>query len=196
MTVLDINLIASRRRQKQRAVAIMRCSVYSLIVLFVGVALLYARLAVVTKLTKGRIAEVDAKLSDPGTAEAMSRISFLDANIASLTPRVELLEKVHRSERAWIEILRDIGACVPAPGNVWLTQLSSRHAEKEQVLSLRGSAFNQADVGEFMLALDKPAWSKAPVLGFTQLNVTTRGRPVMQFEVTVPLTKVIGSDLR
>jgi len=28
------------------------------------------------------------------------------------------------------------------------------------------------------------------------LNVTTRGRPVMQFEVTVPLTKVIGSDLR
>jgi Tfp pilus assembly protein PilN len=196
MTVLDINLIAGRRRQKQRAIAIMRCAVYSLIVLFVGVALLYARLAVVTKLTKGQIAELDAKLSDPAMAEAMTRIQFLDTNIAQLEPRVTLLEKVHSSERAWIEILRDIGACIPAPGNVWLTQLSSRRADKEQVLSVRGSAFNQGDIGEFMLALDKPSWSKAPVLGFTQVNVSQRGRQVIQFEVTVPLTKVIGSDLQ
>lgn len=41
-TVLDINLIAGRRRQKQRAITILRCAVYSLIVLFLAVALLYA----------------------------------------------------------------------------------------------------------------------------------------------------------
>ena len=59
MTVLDINLIAGRRRQKQRAVAIMRGAVYSLIVLFVGVAMLYGRLTVATKLTQGRIDQLE-----------------------------------------------------------------------------------------------------------------------------------------
>jgi Tfp pilus assembly protein PilN len=196
MTVLDINLIAGRRRQKQRALTILRCSVYSLIALFLAVALLYGRLTAATRLTQGRIAEVQAKLTDPALADAISRISFLDSNIAKLEPRVTLLEKVHDSEQAWIQILRDIGACVPEAGNVWLSQLASSRAEKEQVLSLRGSAFNQTDIGEFMLNLDKPAWSKAPMLGFTQTNVTQQGRPVIQFEITVPLNDIIGSGLR
>jgi Tfp pilus assembly protein PilN len=196
MTVLDINLIAGRRRQKQRSVAIMRGAVYSLIVLFVGVAMLYGRLTVATKLTQGRIAEVQAKLSDPALADAITRIQFLDTNITQLGPRVALLEKVHDSERAWIEILRDIGACVPRSGNVWLSQLASRRAEKDQVLSLRGSAYSQADIGEFMLNLNKPQWSKAPMLGFTQVNVTSQGRSVIQFEITVPLNRIIGSDLK
>jgi len=196
MTVLDINLIATQRRQKQRALTIMRCAVYSLIALFLGVAILYARLAVAAKLTEGRIAEVQAKLNDPALSEAVARISFLDSNIARLEPRVDLLEKVHDSEQAWIQILRDLGACVPSSGNLWLSQLSSRRAEKEQVLSLRGSAFNQADVGEFMLNLNKPSWSKTPTLGFSQVNVSSKGRPVIQFEITVPLNYIIGGNLK
>jgi len=196
MTVIDINLIAARRRQKQRALTVMRCAVYSLIALFVGVALLYARLAVATRWTQGRIAEIEAQLSDPALAEAVDRIAFLDANIAKLEPRVALLEKVHDSEQLWIQILKDIGACVPLSGNVWLSQLSSRREETKQVLALRGSAFRQADIGEFMLNLDKPAWSEAPTLGFSQVNVSAKGRPVVQFEVTVPLNRVIGSDVK
>jgi Tfp pilus assembly protein PilN len=196
MTVCDINLIAARRRAKQRALAITRFAFYSLTALFLGVAILYARLFVSTKLTEGRIAETEGQLSDPARAEAIARISYLDTNIARLEPRVALLEKVHDSEQAWIDILRDLGACIPPGGNVWLTQLTSQRADKDQVLSLRGAAFRQADIGEFMLNLNKPSWSKAPALGFTQVNVTTRGRPVIQFEITVPLTHIIGSDLK
>jgi Tfp pilus assembly protein PilN len=196
MSVLDINLIATQRRQKQRATAILRCAVYSVIALFLGVATLYGRLAVQTRLTQGQIAEVQAKLGDPALADAITRISFLDTNIARLGPRVELLEKVHDSEQAWIDILRDIAACVPGTGNVWLSQLLSRRAEKDQTLSLRGSSYNQADIGEFMLNLDKPDWSKAPTLGFSQLRATGKGRPVIEFEITVPLNRVIGSDLK
>ena len=196
MTVCDINLIAGRRRQKQRALAATRCAVYSLIVLFLAVALLYARLAVATRLTAGRIAEVDAKLTDPALAEAMARVQFLDGSIAALGPRVQLLEKVHDSEASWIQILQDIGACVPAPGNVWLSQLSSKRADKEQQISLRGAAYNQKDIGDFMLSLDAPAWSKAPMLGYTQVGAAGKGPSVIEFEITVPLNKIIGSDLR
>jgi Tfp pilus assembly protein PilN len=196
MTVLDINLIATQRRQKQRSITILRCAVYSLIALFVGVAMLYARLVVATRMTEGRITQVQAELSDPARAEAITRINYLDASISKLGPRVALLEKVHNSEAAWIQILRDMAACVPTSGNLWLSQLASKRTEKEQVLSLRGSAFNQADIGEFMLNLDKPAWSKAPALGYSQVSVTGRGRSVITFEITVPLDRMIGSDLK
>jgi len=196
MTVLDINLIATQRRQKQRSITILRCAVYSLIALFVGVAMLYARLVVATRMTEGRITQVQAELSDPARAEAITRINYLDASISKLGPRVALLEKVHSSEAAWIQILRDMAACVPTSGNLWLSQLASKRTEKEQVLSLRGSAFNQADIGEFMLNLDKPAWSKAPALGYSQVSVTGRGRSVITFEITVPLDRMIGSDLK
>jgi Tfp pilus assembly protein PilN len=196
MSVLDINLIATQRRQKQRSVTIMRCAIYSLIVLGVGLAMLYARLAVATRITVGRITEIQAKLSDPALADRITRISFLETNIAKLGPRVELLEKVHGSEAAWIQILRDIAACVPTDNNLWLSQLASKRAQKEQVLSLKGSAFNQADIGEFMLNLDRPEWSKVPSLGYSQANVTGKGRSVITFEVSVPLARVIGSDLK
>jgi len=195
MSVLDINLIAGQRRQKQRSLTIMRCAVYTLIVLGVGVAMLYARLAVATRITQGRITEVEAKLSDPALVDRIARISFLETNIATLGPRVALLEKVHGSEAAWIEILRDVAACVPTSNNLWLAQLASKRAQKEQVLSLKGSAFNQADVGEFMLNLDKPEWSKAPNLGYSQVSMSGK-RAVITFEVSVPLTRVIGSDLK
>ena len=194
MAVCDINLIAERRAQKQRAVMMLRLSVYSLIALFIGVAVLYAWMVVATGLVRGRIAEVDAKLSDPALADAISRIQFLETSIASLSPRVELLEKVHDSEAAWIRILRDISACIP--NNVWISQLTSHRVEKSQTLTLRGEAFTQRDIGEFMLALDKPGWSGVPALGFTQAKTTASGTPVVEFEVTVPLTHPIGSDLK
>jgi Tfp pilus assembly protein PilN len=162
----------------------------------VGLAMLYARLAVATRITEGRITEIQAKLSDPALADRITRISFLETNIAKLGPRVELLEKVHGSEAAWIQILRDIAACVPTGNNLWLSQLASKRAQKEQVLSLKGSAFNQADIGEFMLNLNRPEWSKVPSLGYSQANVTGKGRSVITFEVSVPLARVIGSDLK
>lgn len=194
MAVCDINLIASRRAQKQRAVMMLRCGVYSLIVLFVGVAILYAWMVVATRLVSGRIAETEARLSDPALADAVTRIQFLETSIAQLAPRVDLLEKVHDSERAWIEILRDVSACIPK--DVWITQLSSRRTGNEHTISLRGAAYRQRDVGEFMLRLDRPEWSGVPALGFSQVSTSQTGRPVTEFEITVPLNKPIGSDLR
>jgi len=194
MTVFDINLIASRRRQKQRAVAAMRLAVYSLIALFVGVGTLYLWMLVATRLTGGEISEVDARLSDPVLADKMARVQFLESGIAGLQPRVDLLEKVHNSEASWIRILRDISACIPS--GVWITHFSSQRVDKEQTLSIKGKAVKQADIGQFMLALDGPAWSGAPRLGYTQANPSGGGGTVIDFEITVPLNKIIGSDIK
>ncbi len=63
-------------------------------------------------------------------------------------------------------------------------------------MTLRGSAYRQRDIGEFMLGLEKLSWSGVPNLGYTQANVTMQGRPVIDFEISVPLKRVIGSELR
>lgn len=194
MTVCDINLIATRRAQKQRAMTVMRCVVYTLIAVLVGVGMVYAKLWVATRLVQGQIAEMQARLSDPALAGAIDRIQFLETNIADFGPRVTLLEKVHDSEDAWIRILRDSSAAIPS--GVWISQLTSHHGDKEQSLVLRGSAYNQRDIGEFMLQLEDLTWSEVPKLGFTQVKTGGRQQSVVDFEVTVPLNRVIGSELR
>ena len=193
MTVCDINLIAARRAQKQRALAIMRCAVYSLMAVLLGVALLYAKMLVSSRLVQGRISEVEAKLTDPALADQVERIQFLETKIAALEPRVRLLQKVHDSEEAWIHILQDMSAAIPP--RVWISQLSSTRGPEEQTLSLRGSAYSQRDIGEFMLRLEKLRWSATPALSYTQASTNAQGRGVIDFEITVPLKQPIGSDL-
>jgi len=156
--------------------------------------MVYAKLWVATRLVQGQIAEMQARLSDPALAGAIDRIQFLETNIADFGPRVTLLQKVHDSEDAWIRILRDSSAAIPS--GVWISQLTSRHGDKDQSLVLRGSAYNQRDIGEFMLQLEDLAWSEVPKLGFTQLKTGGRQQSVVDFEVTVPLNRVIGSELR
>jgi len=194
MTVCDINLIAARRAQKQRTIAIMRCAVYSLIAILVAVALLYAKMWMATRLVEGQIAVVEGELANPTLASTIERIQFLETNIADYGPRVDLLEKVHDSEQAWIDILSDLSVSIPK--GVWISQMTSRRGPEDQTLALRGSAYNQRDIGQFMLQVEKLSWSQAPGLGFTQANVNLQGRSVVDFEVSVPLNKIIGSDLR
>ena len=196
MTVCDINLIAGRRRQKQRALALMRFGVYSLMTLVLVLAFMYARMMVAGRLVAGRIQEVEARLTDPALEDAVTRVQFLEGRIAEYGPRVSLLEKVHDSERAWIEILEDVSLCMPADMNsIGLCTLLSRRVDTGQEIAIRGSARSQRNIGEFMLALDMPQWSGVPELGFTQASTNPANQRDIDFEISVPLRQIIGSDL-
>jgi len=194
MTVCDINLIATRRAQKQRTIAILRCAVYSLIAVMVAITLLYAKIWVATRLVEGQIAVVEGELENPTLAEAIERIHFLETNIADYGPRVQLLEKVHDSEQAWMDILNDLSVSIPV--GVWISQMTCHRGPQDQTLTFRGSAHNQRDIGRFMLQVEELTWSLPPNLGYTQANVSNTGSSLIDFEVAVPLDKPIGSDLR
>ncbi len=194
MTVCDINLIAARRRQKQQALTLMRLAVYSLMAISLGMLILYGYAVVESRRMLGEIQNYDAQLADPKLVQSMERVTFLETKISDLEPRVELLQKVHDSEQAWIRILQDVAACLP-PGT-WMTDFNSQRVDKEQSISIKGMAPKQADVGEFMLALDKPSWSGVPKLGFSQVTGRQGAGDLFNFEITVPLKKKIGSDLK
>ena len=193
MTVCDINLIAARRRQKQQALALMRLAVYSLIAISLGMLILYGYAVVESRRMLGEIQNYDAQLADPKLTESMERVTFLETKIADLEPRVELLQKVHDSEQAWIRILQEVSATIPS--RVWIAQLGSHRGPDEQTLRIRGSAHNQRDIGEFMLRLEKLTWSEAPTLAFTQASLSAAGADVVDFEINIPLKHSIGSDL-
>ncbi len=196
MTIFNINLIAARRRQKQRALALTRLGVYSLFGLAVAITLLYYVMDARVQQTEAQIADVRGELSSPSLSDSIKRIEYLERETARYQPRVQILEKVHSSESEWIRIISDVGSCTPAGNSLWLTQLTSTRSDKSQAISLRGQAFRQEEIGDYMLKLSQPPWSGDPSLGFTQMRKTMGGTEVIDFEVTVPLQSVIGSDLK
>ena len=189
--MIDINLIAARRQQRQRAAMMMRFAVYSVIGLVVLIGLVYAWLAVATNYVQSQIGEKNAQLSDPKLKGAVDRLGFLERRIDGLRPRVDLLQKVHDSEEGWVRVLRDLSASLPT--DVWVNQLSSRRSEQGQYLTLRGSALSQGLVGDFMLRVKQTNWSGVPRLQQATKAPPAAGRAeVVEFEVHIPLQHALG----
>lgn len=193
MTMLDINLIASRRARKTRAARLKRLSVYLVLALAAGNILLFAWLSITQTSLQAQIVACQKRLDNSRFQQTISRVRFLEDEIANLNPRVQLLEKVHASEGSWIGILQDIGAAVPT-GHLWLGGIVSKRDDKGQTLSVSGSAFDQKAVGDLMLNVQTKLWSGDPQLSFTQL-VRMGEQDIVNFEVAVPLKHPIGSDI-
>jgi len=191
--MININLIASRRAQRLRIAKLARLSAYGVIGLLVGVILIYAWLTIAVAMVSGEIREVDARLSDPKLVSALHRITFLESQTAVLRPRVTLLHQVQESQKAWGQILQDLSDEIP--NDVWLTSVASRREQDQQRLIISGSALSQSAVGNFMLNLKKADWCGVPALGYTQA-VRVQDTETVNFEVTVPLKKPIGSELQ
>ena len=192
--MIDINLIAARRAQRQRTLALMRLAFYGLFGLALIIVLMYAWMSVQTRLMAGQIANADAILAAPDIQANLRRVDYLQGEIQQLAPKVKVLRKVHDSETRWIEVLRDTGASVPA--NVWVDSFASRATEKAgQQISLSGSAFSQRLIGAFMLAVQQEDWcGPIQLVRADASRDPSRGNAV-EFEITIPLKEPIGVNL-
>ncbi len=191
--MIDINLIAARRGQRQRALALMRLAFYGLFGMATLIVLLYAWLTVQISLVSGRIAEAEAVLSSPQMRGDLRHIRYLEGQIAELAPKAQVLKRVHESESRWITVLRDTGNSIPA--QVWVASFSSRSADKGQQLTFSGAAFSQRLIGAYMLALQRATWCGPLQLVKADANRDPRKEGIVDFEVTVPLREPIGIGL-
>lgn len=191
--MIDINLIATRRAHQRRAARLLRFTFYGVIGLAAMTGVLFAYFTLAVSSAEARIAQCEAKLTDPTLAKKLARIDFLEKQNLELAPRVNVLEGVGLSHRQWRRVISDISACLPP--NVWLTQMSSKRDVQEQRLRITGSALSQRDVGDFMLNLKATSWAKPPELSFTQAVKIARVE-VVNFEIEVPMKIVIGSELK
>ena len=190
--MIDINLIATRRALRQRALALMRLAFYSLFGLALIIILMYAWMTVQIRFVSSQILEAEAVLSAPDMQKNLQRIGFLESEIRVLTPKVSVLKKVHESEDRWIEVLRDMGRNIPA--DVSVSDLSSRAVDRGQQINMSGSAVNQELIGAYMLDIQAQDWC-----GLLQLVQADSKRQEMirgvEFELTIPLKEAIGVDL-
>ena len=191
--MINVNLIAERRAQKQRSAKRLRIAGYTVLSLLLAIGVTYAYFTIALTVVQGEIVEIDAELNNPKLKSALDRIGFLEGRCASLQPRVELLEGVHDSHKAWAEVLNDLSRCIP--NSVWLTNVQSRRDQTGRSLSINGSALSQRVVGDFMLNLKQADWCGDPVLNFTQM-VGLLDHEVVNFDITAPISKQIGSELR
>lgn len=191
--MININLIASRRAQRLRIAKLARFSAYGMIGLVVGVIMVYAWLSIAVTMVGGEIREVEAHLKSPQLLKALDRITFLESQSSVLRPRVKLLKQVQQSQKDWGQVLQDLSDVIP--DDVWLTRVGSRREQEEQKLVIGGSALSQAAVGNFMLNLKAARWCGVPGLGYTQ-TVHMLDTRVVNFEITVPLQKPIGSEIQ
>lgn len=191
--ILDINLIASRQAERQRRLKTMRCMIYGLLGMATAIVIMFAWMTVAMRLTSNQIQECDARLNAPEVVAAIERVNFLKREIASLEPRVDLLQKVHDSEQEWLAVLDHLSAVTPS--DVWLTGVSTKRDQTSQVLVIRGSALSHRSAGNFMLNLKHANWCGSPQLNFTQLSQRGAGQEVVNFEILAPIKRPIGSDL-
>jgi Tfp pilus assembly protein PilN len=189
----NINLIAERRAQKQRSAKLLRIASYAALSLVVAIGVMFAYFTIALNVVQGEIVECEAQLNDPSLRADLQRIVYIEQRCAGLEPRVNLLEAVHGSQRAWILVLGDLSRCIP--NTVWLTNVQSRRDQSGQSLSITGSATSQRAVGDFMLNLKHAVWCGDPVLNFTQ-TVGLLKQEVVNFDITAPIKRPIGSELQ
>jgi Tfp pilus assembly protein PilN len=191
--MIYINLIAERRKLQLRRMRLLRAGVYGVGVMAVGTVLLWVGIGAAISGFEGQLAECNAKLTAPQLARSLERIKFLEQQQELLAPRMELLEKVQDSQRAWISIMRDVSACMPP--SVWLTSITSRRNPDAQMVEVSGSATSQRSVADFMLNLKSAAWCKPPDLNYTQ-TVKQNMLDQVNFQISIPLRNPIGSNLQ
>ncbi len=203
--MIDINLIAERRAAQQReqkiALTFLMVTAFLLVSLIVVWLSYGARLAAKGAQIKSAQKEI-AKLK-----EAKKLIDAKEAEIQLKRPIVKLLEDARKSEREWLEVMRDVGNATP-PG-VWLSGLSSgtgggprvksasgggaRKAEKTHNLTLRGQAVSPDSVAEFVKRLQRTeSVQNAYINSITSQKI--QNRQIYQFELVATLGKLIGVE--
>ncbi len=190
--MFDINLIADQRARKMRGRRMRRVTIYSLIGLIVGVGAMFGTMTVNALMLRGRIAEVDAELDNPELRQQLDHYYTLESQLTNLRPRVQLLERVHSSEFAWLLVAHDLGQAIP--GDAWLTRFASKRRDKDHTITVAGVALTQRSVGDYMLALADQPWVKMPDLSFTRRK-TLGGTEVMEYEINLSLAAPVGSFL-
>ena len=190
--MFDLNLIAGQRARKLQRMRLRRVTVYGLLVLSLGIAVMYGTMTVNTLILHSRIAEVNAGLDDSMFRAELKRFYTRETQLNTLRPRVSLLERVHDSEFAWLQVARDLAQVIPT--DVWLTRMQSRRQDVQHTITLAGVAMTQRSVGDYMLALADAPWVHEADLAFTRRK-TLGGNEVMEYELSLTLKTPVGSIL-
>ena len=102
--------------------------------------------------------------------------SFYDSNNDSVGDLKGVIEKLERGRRGPVFVLDELATIIPK--RVWLSSL----IETSNILKLQGYGIENADISEFMNALEKSKFFSRVTLSYTRA-FEENGIPIYEFEI-------------
>lgn len=182
--MIRINLLPVRAKTKRTK------SLYQIVAM--GAALSVALIAVLTVhiYHEGKIEEQTTKL-EGNKAEIkrlekiIGEVKELDKQKDRLLNQLSIIDKLEKGKRGPVRVLDELSTAIPK--RVWLTDFR----ETGGALSMGGSAIDNADISEFLRALQKSQFFTDVTLKFTQAAVRD-GVSVYNFEIGCKVNYAAG----
>jgi len=186
MALLTLNLIPPRVRNARTRQLIVSAGV--------GIVVLVLALPVgVLVLKYSAAGRIEARLSQVKSESAayvsiIQKVVELTAQEEVLAKKLEIVDKIVRTQATWIKLLEGISACQQAVEDLWLTGMGSRvltgsDAGKMEI-SLVGTAFSKPAVADFAKVLrQNEMFTEVELISLA--DAVIGGQPAVSFVVTV-----------
>jgi type IV pilus assembly protein PilN len=182
--MIRINLLPVRAKKKRNT------SLYQLVAMSGGLVFVLLLAAIAHFAFANRIADQEKKIAD-GDAEIkrlekiIGEVKELDQQKSRLLNQLAVIDKLEKGKRGPVRVLDELSNAIPK--RVWLVSFQ----EAGGGLSLKGAAIDNADISEFMRALQKSPYFTDVNLRFTQSD-TREGVSIYNFEVGCKVNYAAG----
>jgi type IV pilus assembly protein PilN len=174
--MIRINLLPVKKKKKHRAAVVQMVGMGVVLLLSLSAAWVWQMIyeneieAQTTKMAENN-AEIDR------LKKIIGEVNELEKQKGLLRDQLGVIDKLERGKRGPVHVLDELSAHIPK--RVWVTQFQ----EKAGMLSLGGVGLDNADISEFLRALQKSKYFSSVQLGFTQSTVKN-GVNIYQFSIT------------
>jgi type IV pilus assembly protein PilN len=162
--MIRINLLPVRAKKKRNT------SIYQLVAMSGGVVLALLLAVIVHFMFQNKIAEQEKKIADAAAEikrleKIIGEVKELDSQKQRLLNQLAVIDKLEKGKRGPVHVLDELSNAIPK--RVWLDSFK----EQSGVLMMTGAAIDNADISEFMRAMQKSAYFTEVNLKYTQASV-------------------------
>jgi type IV pilus assembly protein PilN len=173
--MIRINLLPVRAKKKRNT------SIYQLVAMSGGVVLTMLIAVIIHFAYQNKIDEQVAKISENDTEikrleKIIGEVKELDTQKQRLLNQLSVIDKLEKGKRGPVRVLDEMSTAIPK--RVWLTDFK----EVGGVLAMTGAAIDNADISEFMRALQKSPYFSDVNLKFTQADIRD-GVSIYKFQI-------------
>ncbi len=173
--MIRINLLPVRAKKKRNT------SIYQLVAMSGGILLTIVVAVSVHFAYQNTLEAQDKKITDADAEikrleKIIGEVKELDGQKQRLLNQLAVIDRLEKGKRGPVRVLDEMSNSIPK--RVWLVDFK----EAGGVLSMRGAAIDNADVSEFMRALQKSPYFSDVTLKFTQAD-TREGVQIYSFQV-------------
>jgi len=173
--MIRINLLPVRAKKKRNT------SIYQLVamsaVVVVAIVVAFTVIAVFDGKVEKRNATVATNAEEIKRLQTIiGEVNELDKQKQRLLNQLAVIDKLEKGKRGPVRVLDEMSSAIPK--RVWITSFREQGGQ----LSLTGSAIDNADISEFMRALQKTPYFTEINLKFTNADVRD-GATVYNFEI-------------